>query len=166
MADGRAKGSPAASTKARETGCRLPWAKAAARASAWGAVTPSRTSTRSRAKASRVKVPVLSNTTRSTCDSASRACKRRTKVPCRARAPALASIAAGVASDRAQGQVTTKMATAIIKACPGSVRHHQAQARPAASSTQMRNGLAKRSAKVAMCGLLVEACAINATIWA
>ena len=87
-------------------------------------------------------------------------------MPPLASAPALASMAAGVASDKAQGQVTTRMATAIISACPGSDGHHQAQANPAASSTKMRNGLANRSASCAMCGLLVEACAISATICA
>ena len=75
-------------------------------------------------------------------------------------------MAAGVASDKAQGQVTTNIATAIINACPGSLGHHHAQARPAASNTKIRNGFAIRSASSAICGLLVAACAISATICA
>ena len=102
----------------------------------------------------------------STCAKASSACSRRTSTPLLASAPALASMAAGVASDSAQGQVTTRIATAIISAWPGSVGHHQMQASPAASSTKIRKGLARRSASNAICGLLVEACSISATICA
>ena len=111
-------------------------------------------------------MPVLSNTTVSTPASASTACRRRTRMPRRANAPALASMAAGVASDSAQGQVTTRMATATISACPGSRGHHQRQARPAAASTNSRKGVARRSASCAMRGLLMAACSISATTWA
>ena len=54
----------------------------------------------------------------------------------------IASMAAGVARDKAQGHVTTSTATATIKAWPGSRPHQKAQARPAASRTPIRNGLA------------------------
>ena len=63
-----------------------------------------------------VKVPVLSNTTVSISASPCKDCNSRTSTPPRANRPALASIAAGVASDRAHGQVTIKTETATIKA--------------------------------------------------
>ena len=49
------------------------------------------------------------------------AAKRRTSTPLRAKAPAVASMAAGVAKDKAQGQVTINTATATITACAGSL---------------------------------------------
>ena len=49
--------------------------------------------------------------------------KRRTSTPLRANAPAVANMAAGVAKDKAQGQVTISTATATITACAGSVGH-------------------------------------------
>ena len=118
------------------------------------------------AKTSRVSVPVLSKTTVSTPASASSACKRRTSTPRRAIQPALASRAAGVASDRAQGQVTTRMETATISARAGSCGHHPAQAAPAASSTASKKGRAILSARRATPGLLLAACSISATICA
>jgi hypothetical protein len=55
---------------------------------------------------------------------ASNASKRRTNTPRLAKFPAADNMAAGVANDKAHGQVTTNTATATIKACPGS-RPHQ-----------------------------------------
>ena len=127
---------------------------------------PSRTRICPITMASRVTVPVLSKTSVSTFDRVSSACKLRTMVPLRASAPAAANMAAGVASDRAHGHVTTKTATATIKACPGSRLHHHAHDAAAASSTPMRNGLARRSAIMATCGLELDALSIKATIWA
>ena len=85
--------------------------------------TPWRVRTSPNANASRVNVPVLSNTTVLTVASASSPCRRRTSTPRRAKAPALASMAAGVASDNAQGQVTISTATATISAWLGSCVH-------------------------------------------
>ena len=75
-------------------------------------------------------------------------------------------MAAGVASDSAHGQVTTRIATAIIMAWPGSLGHHHTAAATAASTTNTRNGLASRSASCATVGLLTEACSIKDTICA
>jgi hypothetical protein len=89
---------------ARETGCmelalsRAASCKASDRASE-GAVITSRSTTRSC-----VSVPVLSKTTLFTSDKVSNACRRRTRMPLPARAPAEASMAAGVARDKAQGR--------------------------------------------------------------
>ena len=55
-------------------------------------------------------------------------------------------MAVGVASDSAQGQVTTSTATAAIRPRAGSVLHQYAAARAAANSTKPKNGLATRSA--------------------
>jgi hypothetical protein len=79
--------------------------------------------TRTTSNASRVKVPVLSKITVSIWARFCRALRRRTSTPLRAKAPAVASMAAGVASDKAQGQVTISTATATITACAGSVGH-------------------------------------------
>ena len=116
--------------------------------------------------ASVVKVPVLSQTTRSTSAMASSDCKSRTKTPWRARFPAAASIAAGVAKDKAHGQVTINTATATISACPGLDDHDHAAAPMAANNTIHKKGLAQRSAKRAKRGLLRAADAIKATVWA
>ena len=70
-----------------------------------------------------MSVPVLSNITVSTAASASNASSRRTSTPRRASAPAADNMAAGVASDKAQGQVTTSTDTATISARCGSVCH-------------------------------------------
>ena len=112
-----------AATNARETGCSECRASAAAWASAVAAVIPARTLVPASTKPSRVSVPVLSNMTVSTLANASKASSLRTNTPRRAKAPAAASMAAGVASDKAQGQVTTNTATATISAWPGSCRH-------------------------------------------
>ena len=72
---------------------------------------------------SRVSVPVLSNTMVSTWASASSPCRLRTSTPWRASVPAAVSMATGVASDSAHGQVTMSTATATISACPGSDGH-------------------------------------------
>ena len=112
-----------------------------------------------------VSVPVLSKMTVSMLARDSIACMRRTSTPRLASAPAVVSMAVGVASDSAQGQVTTSTATAAIKARAGSVRHQNAAAKTAASNTKARKGLAIRSASNARRGLSVAACAISATIW-
>ena len=98
-------------------------AKATAKASAASGDKPSRvTDWRNPIRAS-VSVPVLSNTTVSTPAKVSMACKRRTSTPWRASKPALVSMAVGVASDKAHGQVTTSTATAAMMARAGSVGH-------------------------------------------
>jgi hypothetical protein len=74
-------------------------------------------------------------------------------------------MAAGVASDNAQGQVTMSTDTATIKACEGLCCHHQAAANPAKSKTPHKKGLATRSANKAMLGLDTEALSIKVTIW-
>ena len=72
--------------------------------------------------------------------SASSACRRRTSTPRRASAPAAASVAAGVASDSAQGQVTISTATATPSAWPGSLGHHQAGRGRGRQHAPSRNG--------------------------
>ena len=68
------------------------------------------------------------------------------------RAPVAAVTAAGVASESAQGQVTTSTASVISKARAGScVHHHQATA-AAAASTAPTNQAAARSASRATAG--------------
>ena len=155
-----------ASTSAREAGCSEWRASAPAQASACACETPARVCTPCTHRRSRLRVPVLSNTTVSTCASASKACRRRTNIPPPARRPAAASMAAGVASDRAQGQVTTNTDTATISARSGSLSHHHRAAPAALSITPTKNGLARRSASSASVGLVLEAASIRATIWA
>ena len=106
----------AARLNALETGCRECSARAAAMATASSGETPERVSTEPKTIASRVRVPVLSNTRVSTVARLSNACNLRTSTPLRASDPAAASMAAGVARDSAHGQVTTSTATATISA--------------------------------------------------
>jgi hypothetical protein len=75
-------------------------------------------------------------------------------------------MAAGVAKDKAQGQVTISTDTATISACPGLTGQAQAAAANAAINTNHKKGLARRSAKRAKRGLLIAADAIKATVWA
>ena len=153
-----------ARTSERDAGCRECWAKAHATASAACASTPSRQWVATKARLSPVKVPVLSNTKVSTRASASMAPSLRTSTPARASAPAAASMAVGVARDRAQGQVTTKMATAVITPRCGSTVHHHAPAPAASSKTMSKKGRAMRSASAAISGLVVEAATMSAAI--
>ena len=74
-------------------------------------------------------------------------------------------MAAGVASDRAQGQVTISTATATASAREGSTCHQAKPAAAAATSTSTRKGAAMRSASTASRGFSVEACSIRRTIW-
>ncbi|MCY1551258.1 hypothetical protein D9M68_875750 [compost metagenome] len=77
---------------------------------------PARVLTSRSARRSWVSVPVLSNTTALMLAKVSNACSRRTSTPRRASAPAELSMAAGVASDSAHGQVTMSTATATASA--------------------------------------------------
>ena len=126
--------------------------------------TPSRARHSPTTKRSWVKVPVLSNTTAVTRDKASKACRRRTNTPPCARAPADDSIAAGVAKDKAQGQVTMSTATATDKACVWSMGHQYSAAPAAANMTKTKKGAAMRSAKMAKRGLSMDAFSIRLTI--
>ena len=111
-----------------------------------------------------VSVPVLSNTTASTRASDSKDCTSRSNTPWRARLPAAASMAAGVANDKAQGQVTINTDTATIMALPGDSPQAQTAASAATTSTASKNGLAMRSASAASRGLCNEAVCIKFTI--
>ena len=73
-------------------------------------------------------------------------------------------MAVGVAKESAQGQVTTRIATAVITPRCGSTIHHQAPAPAANNKTMMRNGRAMRSASAAISGLVVDAATISAAI--
>ena len=163
----RPSSAPAASTRARDAGCKDCRANAAANDKALArSRSPPASRTVCNAIASRVSVPVLSNTTVSICARASSPCRLRTSTPCRASVPAAVNIATGVANDNAQGQVTMSTATATISACPGSLGHHQAAAAKAASNTATKNGLAMRSASWARRGFCRPALSIKATICA
>ena len=74
----------------------------------------------------RVSVPVLSKTTRSTRAKVARASGETTSTPMAARRPCAAVSAAGMASDKAQGQLTTSTASVTSKARDGSCACHQA----------------------------------------
>ena len=87
--------------------------------------------------ASRVKVPVLSKIKVSTSAKASKACKWRTKTPCRASVPDAANIAAGVASDKAQGHVTINTDTATINAM---LRQSEERTKADILQSRMRGG--------------------------
>ena len=105
-----------------------------------------------------VRVPVLSARQWVASASRSTAFARVAMRPARARAPRAAVIAAGVASERAQGQVTTRTetSTGIIRA--GSWTSHP-MATPAASTrTPPMNHAAARSASCAMAGRSRAAC--------
>ena len=80
--------------------------------------------------------------------------------------PAAANMAAGVARESAQGQVTTSTDTATMSARSGSRSHHHSAAPAALSSTASKKGLASRSAMRASVGLVAEAASISATMCA
>jgi hypothetical protein len=106
---------------ARDTGCSDWRASAAASASACSALTPCAPARPQREGVARERAGLVEHHGIHR-GQASSACRRRTSTPRRANAPALASMAAGVASDSAHGQVTTSTATATISAWPGSLR--------------------------------------------
>ena len=149
---------------AMAAGCSDCTANACANTSACCGVKPARVRIRPTCKPSRVKVPVLSKTTVSTSARDSSACGLRTNTPARAKAPLAAIIAAGVASDKAQGHVTISTATPAISARCGSSPHHHATAAAAATSTTHKKGAAMRSANRARRGLVVDAIRIKSTI--
>ena len=156
----------AARATAREAGCTDWRASRPARASASAASMPAPGCRLRTAMPSRVSVPVLSKTRVSTPARASRPCRLRTSTPPRASVPAAVSMATGVASDSAQGQVTISTAAATISAWLGLAGHHQAAASAAAASTAIRNGRATRSASCARRGFCSEALSISDTICA
>ncbi len=84
--------------------------------------------------------------------------------PFLASAPAVASMAEGVAKDKAHGQVTMSTATAIINAWLGLVLHQYAADKTAAISTANKKGFAIRSANKARRGFSVATFSISATI--
>jgi hypothetical protein len=73
-------------------------------------------------------------------------------------------MAAGVAKDKAHGQVTMSTDTATISAWPGEVDHAKAALKAAANNTAHKKGLATLSAKAAKRGLCSEALCIKPTI--
>ena len=155
----------AAMTTARDTGCREWRASSAAKPKASCAGTPAAAWMALTTMPSRVKVPVLSKTTVSTSANASRPWRLRTSTPWRASVPAADNMATGVASDKAQGQVTINTDTATMSAWAGSVGHHHSAARKAASKTAIKKGRATRSATCANRGFCNDALSISATIW-
>ena len=78
--------------------------------------------------------------------------------PARARAPSAAVIAAGVASERAQGQVTTRTETSTGIIRDGSWSSHPTATPVASTSTPPMNHAAARSASSAMAGRSRAAC--------
>ena len=153
-----------ARSKDLDTGCNECAAKPAAQVKACSGRTPSRVVMRWTLKFSSVNVPVLSKMTVSTLANICKACKRLSNTPPLANAPAVANMAAGVAKDNAQGQVTMSTETATIRACAGLCCQPHRAAKPAAKSTPHKNGLATLSAIKAMLGLDTEALSIKATI--
>ena len=101
---------------------------------------------------------------RFTVASTSSASRRRSNTPRRASDPLAQSKADGVASDRAQGQVTISTDTATHTARAGSITLHTAAAAAASSSTAHRNGAAQRSAQRADAGRSVAASRIKLTM--
>ena len=93
-----------------------------------------------------VKVPVLSTTTMSTFANRSRASGRVTRRPRRASRVVAAATAAGVASDKAQGQVTTSTANAAGSAREGSTKSQNVAAHVASVTVSTTNQEATRSA--------------------
>ena len=71
---------------------------------------------------------------------------------------------AGVAKDKAQGQVTINTDTATIMALPGDSPQAHTAANAATTNTANKNGLAMRSASAANRGLCNEAVCIKLTI--
>ena len=112
----------------------------------------------------KVSVPVLSSTTRRARASASSASARVTSSPRRARAAVAAVIAVGVASDSAQGQVTTRTARVVSNARLGSTSIHAPATHAATSSTPATNHDAQRSASLAIAGRSVWARSSSLTI--
>ena len=72
--------------------------------------------------------------------------------PARARAPRAAVIAAGVASERAQGQVTTRTETSTGTILAGSWSSHPTATPAASTRTPAMNHAAARSASTAIAG--------------
>ncbi len=101
-------GSGAASRIARATGCSDPASATAATRSTPSTVLPQNGTTFVTCRSPRVRVPVLSKTTVSIFEQASRYSPPRIRTPRLAPAPIAASTADGVASRRAQGQATMR----------------------------------------------------------
>ena len=102
-----------------------------------------------------VKVPVLSKIIWVTLANVSRAWPRVVKTPKRVKLPVAAVMAAGVANDKAHGQVTTNKDKTIQKACSGSCCHHQNPTAVTRTSKKPTNQAATLSAVLAIPGFSV-----------
>ena len=119
------------------------------------------TSTSRRCMRPVVSVPVLSKTRCVAEASASMARPLVTMTPRRDSAFTQAVSATGVASDRAQGHVTTSVETATHRAFEGSIHHHASAPRAARATTAITKWLARRSATRAQRGF----CEAARSIW-
>ena len=145
-------------------GCMDWLAKAEAMARACASLRPALTLNDFTAMWLSVNVPVLSKMTVSIWSKLSMACKCRIKMPRFTKALALASMAAGVANDRAHGQVTINTAAAVIKAWPWPCSHSKTADSTALSKMKNKKGLATRSASCDSRGFSMAAWLINCTI--
>ncbi|MPN19498.1 hypothetical protein SDC9_166869 [bioreactor metagenome] len=105
----------AAATIACASGCPLPLSTAAAVAKTAAGVLPAAGTTSVTAGLPTVRVPVLSNTMKSTLRKASSASAFFTRIPCRAPKPIPTITDIGVASPNAQGHATSNTAMALSK---------------------------------------------------
>ena len=145
-------GTGTTAAKARAMGWDDPRSRAAARASRPSGPVSARGITALTVILPRVRVPVLSNTQRSTRARVSSTWPRRIRKP-RRRNSALATVrAVGVARERAQGQVTTSTERVTHRAREGSIHHQVAATSADTTSTAATKPLATRSAWVAIRG--------------
>ena len=150
--------------KARAMGCSERASRAAARRRAVPASSSPSGRVSTRLMRPVVRVPVLSRITRSTWESASMASARVTSTPRRRSWPWPAVSAVGVASARAQGQVTTSTERVIHSTREGSMNHHTMATPRATNSRRSTNRWAMRAAIWARRGRLAKARSVRSTM--